>query len=199
MQNGQNFFRSFTIDYYPNELGAVESVNNNIHKFVIQYYIMQKFSIEIRWALILTILSILWSLLEKQMGLHDKQIAKHMLYNIIFTLVAFPVYLLALRDKRFNYFNNIMTWAKGFVSGAIISVIVAILSPGVTLLTYTIISPHYFKTAIAQAVGKGATLTNAEMYFNMESYLLQNAFTALSMGLVISSVAALFARNEQTN
>ena len=160
---------------------------------------MQKFSIEIKWALILTALSILWSLGEKQFGLHDEKISKHMLYNILFTLVAFPVYVLALRDKKANFFNNEMTWAQGFVSGAIVSVIVAIFSPAVSLITYTIISPEYFSKAVESAVAKGAPLANAEMYFNIESYMLQNAFTALSMGLVMSSIISLFTKTDKTN
>lgn len=158
---------------------------------------MQKFSIEIKWAVILTSLYILWSLLEKQMGLHDEKISKHMLYNIIFTFVAFPIYLLAIKDKKSNFFHNNITWSQGFVSGSIISVITAIFSPAVTLITYNFISPNYFKTAIANAVVKGAPLLNAEMYFNMESYMLQNAFTALSMGLVLSSIVSVFTKTNK--
>ena len=157
---------------------------------------MQKFSIEFKWGLILTILSILWSLLEKQMGLHDNQISKHMLYNIIFTFLAIPIYFLAIRDKKIDFFHNAMTWAQGFVSGAIVSVIVALLSPLITLFTYKIISPLYFKTAIDNAVAKGASLSNAQLYFNLESYMLQNAFTSISMGLVLSAAISLVLKNK---
>ena len=159
---------------------------------------MQKFSIEIKWAIILTILYILWSFFEKQLGLHDEKISKHMLYNILFTLVAFAAYILGIKEKKRIFFQNDMTWAQGFVSGAIMSVITAILSPLVTLITYKVISPNYFQIAISNAVSKGAPLANAEMYFNMESYMLQNAFTALSMGLVISSIVSLFTKSKKS-
>lgn len=157
---------------------------------------MRKFSIELKWGIVLTVLSLLWSLLEKQMGLHDHQISKHMLYNMIFTFLAVPVYFLAIRDKKVNYFYNVMTWAQGFVSGAIISVVLALLSPLVTLFTYKVVSPLYFEKATQTALSKGATLANAQMYFNLESYMLQNAFTALSMGLVVSAGIALLLKNK---
>lgn len=157
---------------------------------------MRKFSIELKWAIALTILSFLWSLLEKQMGLHDNKISKHMLYNMIFTFLALPVYFLALRDKKVNYFYNSMTWSQGFVSGAIISVIMALLSPLITLITYKVVSPHYFENAVQSAVSRGATLANAQMYFNLESYMLQNAFTAISMGLVVSAGISMLLKNK---
>lgn len=157
---------------------------------------MQKFTIEFKWAILLTILAMLWSVLERQMGFHSEQVAKHMLYNIIFSFLVIPVYFLAIRDKKQNYFKNTITWAQGFVSGAIVSVIMAVLSPLVTLFTYNVVSPNYFDLAISSAIQKGVALQTAQMYFNLESYMLQNAFTTLSTGLVLSALIALLLKNK---
>lgn len=38
---------------------------------------MEKFAVEIRWALVFGAMSLLWMMLEKMAGLHDQHIAKH--------------------------------------------------------------------------------------------------------------------------
>ncbi len=46
-----------------------------------------------------------------------------------FAIIAIAVYVFALLDKRKRDFGGRMTWIQGFVSGVIISIIVALLSP----------------------------------------------------------------------
>ena len=56
--------------------------------------------IEIKWAIIFTIIALLWMMFEKSMGWHDALIAKHALYTNWFGLIAILVYIVALLDKR---------------------------------------------------------------------------------------------------
>lgn len=159
---------------------------------------MKKFAIEIKWGVIFTFASLLWIFIEKQLGWHDELIAKQPIYTNLFGIVAIIIYVLALLDKRKNFFNGIMTWQQGFVSGMIISVVVAILSPLAQYISLEIISPNYFNNLIAYSVENGRmTQENAEAYFNLKSYIIQSFFFSLVVGIVTSAIVALFLRTKK--
>lgn len=157
---------------------------------------MKKFSIEIKWGIIFTIVSLLWMFLEKGLGWHDEHISKHVIYTNIFAIVAILVYVFALLDKRKNFYNGKMSWTQGFISGIIISVVVAILSPLAQYITHELITPEYFENAIEHAVETGRSREDAEAYFNLQSYILQSFFFALTVGTVTSALVALFVRRK---
>ncbi len=157
---------------------------------------MKKFSIEIKWGIIFSIISLLWMYLEKGLGWHDENIAEHAIYTNIFAIVAIILYVFALLDKRKNFYNGKMTWTQGFISGIIISVVVAILSPLAQYLTHEFITPDYFENAIEYSVESGNSRENAEAYFNMKSYILQSFFFALTVGTVTAAIVALFVRRK---
>lgn len=157
---------------------------------------MKKFSTEVKWGIIFSIISLLWMYLEKGLGWHDENIAEHAIYTNIFAIVAIVLYVFALLDKRKNFYNGKMTWTQGFISGIIISVVVAILSPLAQYLTHEFITPDYFENAIEYSVESGNSRENAEAYFNMESYILQSFFFALTVGTVTAAIVALFVRRK---
>ncbi|ESU28666.1 hypothetical protein FLJC2902T_12570 [Flavobacterium limnosediminis JC2902] len=158
---------------------------------------MKNFTIEIKWAFIFFIASLAWMFLEKSVGLHDQYIEKHPIYTNLFAIVAIAIYYFALRDKKKNFFNNQMTWKQGFVSGVYLSFFIAILSPLAQYVTSTIITPDYFKNVIAYAVEHNKMKReDAEMYFNLKSYIMQGIFGALSMGVVTSGIVAYFIKSK---
>jgi hypothetical protein len=136
--------------------------------------------------------------LEKAAGLHDTHIGKHAIYTNLFAIIAVIIYVLALRDKKQNFFGGSMTGIQGFITGIIISVVVAILSPFAQYIISTYITPEYFRNVIDYAVENGKmTLENAEAYFNLKSYMIQSAFGALAMGVVTSAVVAFFLKSKK--
>lgn len=158
---------------------------------------MKKFSIEIKWGVIFSVVSLLWMFLEKGLGWHDENIAQHAIYTNIFAIVAILLYVFALLDKRKNFYNGKMTWTQGFVSGIIISVVVAILSPLAQYITHEFITPDYFTNVIDYSVESGAmTREAAEEYFNLKSYIIQSFFFALVVGVVTSAIVAFFVRRK---
>ena len=160
---------------------------------------MSKFQIEAKWALIFTIAALLWMLLEKSLGWHDEHISKHAIYTNLFAVVAIAIYAIALVDKKKNFYNGTMSWTQGFISGTVLSVIIAILSPLAQYITQDIITPSYFDNAIAYATENNRmTKDAAETYFNLKSYILQSIFGALAMGVVTSAIVALFVRSKQS-
>lgn len=158
---------------------------------------MKKFAIEIKWGILFTIISLLWMFLEKGLGWHDEHIAQHAIYTNLFAIIAIVVYVFALLDKRKNFYGGKMTWSQGFISGIVVSVVVAILSPLAQYITHEFITPDYFENVITYSVDNGAlSRSAAEEYFNLTSYILQSFFFALVVGVVTSAIVAYFVKKE---
>ena len=156
---------------------------------------MNKFKIEIKWSVIFIIMMLLWMVMEKVTGLHDVHIDKHAIYTNFVAIPAIIVYVLALLDKRKNYYDGKMTYMQGFISGLIISIIVTIFSPLTQYITSTIITPDYFITIINYSVSQGMmTQTEAEAYFNLKSYMIQVLIGTPIMGIVTAAIVAIFTR-----
>ncbi len=159
---------------------------------------MKKFAIEIKWGIIFSLISLAWVFLEKILGWHDENIAQHAIYTNLFAIVAIVLYVLALLDKRKNFYNGQMTWSQGFISGIVISIVVAILSPVAMYITHNFITPDYFTNVIDYSVESGVMKREAaEEYFNLTSYIIQSFFFALVVGVVTSAVVAFFVRTKK--
>lgn len=156
---------------------------------------MGNLRVEIKWALIFTVVALLWMVFEKAMGWHGPKIEQHPIYTNFFALVAIVLYVLALRDKK-QSLGGTMTWKQGFISGVIISLIIMVLTPLSQYITHTFITPEYFQNAIAYAVDNDKlTQEQAEQYFNMKSYIIQSAIFAPVVGIVTSAIVAIFVRS----
>lgn len=161
---------------------------------------MKKYTTEIKWGLIFTIVALLWIVFERLMGWHGENIAQHVTMTNLFAIPAIVVYVLALLDKRKNDLGGIMTWGQGFTSGIIITLVVVVLSPLAQYLTHTIISPEYFANVIEYSVDSGnMTREEAEGYFSLNNYIMQSAIGGLIMGVLTSAVVAFFTKKKKTH
>src|SRR5690606_40686958 len=116
---------------------------------------MKNIKIEIKWAFIFALISLVWMLLEKLSGLHGEHIDYHMYLTNLFAIPAIVTMILALKDKKKNYYNGQMSFKEGLISGTIISVIIAVLSPITQWITSYVISPEYFPNVIKRSVELG--------------------------------------------
>lgn len=158
---------------------------------------MKKFGIEIKWAVIFVVTSLLWMWLEKLLGLHGEHIDKHATYTMLFAIPAIAIFVLALLDKRKNYYHGFMSYKQGFVSGLIITLFVAVLSPLTQYVTSEFISPDYFANVIEYSVETGTLERSvAEEHFTYGSYAVQAIIGAVVMGVVTSAVVAIFTRRK---
>lgn len=137
---------------------------------------MKNTRIEIKWGVIFVIVALIWMLLEKLVGLHQEHIDKHPVYTNFFAIPAIAVYVVALLDKRKNFYGGSMTYKQGFVSGLIITAVVFIINPLTQFIVSTVITPEFFPNAIKYAVENNKmTQQEAESYFSLENYILQGA------------------------
>ncbi len=156
---------------------------------------MGNYKVEIKWALIFTVVGLLWMVFEKAMGWHGPKIEQHPIYTNFFALVAIAIYVFALREKK-QSLGGTMTWKQGFIAGVIISLIIMVLTPLSQYITHAFISPEYFQNAIQYAVDNDKlTQEKAEQYFNMKSYVIQSAIFAPVVGIVTSAIVAIFVRS----
>lgn len=110
-------------------------------------------------------MSLLWMALEKATGLHDVYIEQHAIYTNLFFIPAVLVYVLTLRDKKYNFYNADVSYNQLFISGLIMSLMIALLAPLSTFVSVEYLSPEYFDNAIKMSVkNKIMSQTEAEEY-----------------------------------
>jgi len=161
---------------------------------------MKDIKIEIKWALIFILASLAWMAIEKALGWHDEKIADHATLTNFFAIPAIAIYVFAMLDKRKNYYHGRMTYKKAFLSGLIITLIVALFSPLTQYITSTLITPNYFSNVIEYAVSSGTmTQPDAEAYFNLKSYMVQALIGAAIMGIITSAVVAIFTQTKTSS
>ena len=158
---------------------------------------MKKYSIEIKWALRFTLLTLAWPIGEKAIGLHDVHIENYGLCSLLFVFPAFLFFYLALAEKKKYFYHNSITWQQGFICGAVISLIIAVLNPITQLVIYKSISPTFFDTIIAYKVKHGMSLKTVQEVFNLKSYIIQTTLSNLSYGFVTGALVSVFIRNKK--
>ncbi|ADQ16658.1 hypothetical protein Lbys_0917 [Leadbetterella byssophila DSM 17132] len=154
---------------------------------------------EIKWAIIFSVVGLIWMVLENVTGLHGKYIDYHMYLTNLFAVPAIYIMLRALQEKkRIDYQGN-MTYMQGLLSGLIFSIFIAILSPITQYITSYIIAPEYFENAIKRSVELGyfGTTEEAEAQFNFKNYVISGAIGALLMGIITSAIAMIFIRTQK--
>ena len=159
---------------------------------------MKNYSIEIKWAIRFTLLTLAWAIGEKSIGLHDVYIKDYAFYSLLFVFPAFLFFYLALVEKKKYSFNNQMIWKQGFVTGIVISFIIALLNPIAQYVIYKAITPHFFENIIEyKTKNTTMTLKTAQDIFNLKSYIIQTSFSGLSYGVITGAIVSLFIRNKK--
>lgn len=154
---------------------------------------IRKYKIEIKWALIFSVASLVWMMIERLTGLHSTHIAQHATYTNLFAIPCIGIYVWALIQKRNASFTRRITHLQAFVSGLIMTGIITLLSPLTQVITSYVITPYYFGHAITYAVQQNElTLAEAEAFFSLGNYIKQALIGAPVMGLFTSALAAFF-------
>lgn len=156
---------------------------------------MNSVKIEIKWAIAFFVATLLWMLLERLVGLHDQYIDQHALYTNFFAVIAIGVYVLALLNKRKQFYHGRMNYWQGEQSRLWLTFFIVILVPLAQYLTHTLITPDYFNNVSQLAVESNQmTQSQAQAYFSLPHYIQLSVIMAAIMGLITSLVVALFTR-----
>jgi hypothetical protein len=160
---------------------------------------LKKINTEIKWAIIFTIVTLLWMVLEKLTGLHGKYIDYHMYLTNLFAVPAIITMVMALKNKKKNFYNGFMTYKQGLIAGILISLFIAILSPLTQWITTYVIKPEYFPNVIKRSVELGyfKSTAEAEAQFNYKNYAVNSTIFSFVFGCVTSAVVMIFIRSKQ--
>jgi hypothetical protein len=161
---------------------------------------MGNVKIEIKWAIIFSVMTLLWMLLEKLAGLHSTYIDYHLYLTNLFAIPAIWIMVLALKDKKKSFYAGQMSYKQGLICGIILSVFIALISPLTQWITSYVITPEYFPNVIKRSVEIGyyKTIEEAEANFNYTNYAMQGAIGSLIMGIATTAIAMIFLRTKPT-
>lgn len=173
---------------------------NDIYESKLKRQTMKNLKIEVKWAFVFIGSLLLWMILERLVGLHDKHIDKHQYLTMLYSIVAISLYVFALLDKKKSFYKGAMSYKQGFISGLIITIIVTLFSPITQWIISNIITPDYFQNVIQYSVESGyyESITEAEAQFNLNNYIVQSTVGALIMGLVTTAIVAFFVRTKDS-
>lgn len=159
---------------------------------------MGNLKIEIKWAIYFTLMTLAWMLLEKLCGLHGKYIDYHLYLTNLFAIPAIWFMVLALKDKKKNFYNGRISYTQGLVSGIILSAFIALLSPLTQWITSYLITPEYFPNVIKRSVELGYYKTTAEAgaHFNYKNYAINSTIFAFVFGAITTAIAMIFIRTK---
>ncbi|SDG37775.1 DUF4199 domain-containing protein [Psychroflexus sediminis] len=158
---------------------------------------MKKFDIELKWASVFTALSIAWVYLEKYLGYHDEFVSTQAIFSFWLLIPQALIYVLAIREKREKYYDGQITWQKAFISGVILSAIIAGLSPAAVYIMVEFVSPEFLSIIVEEKAAQGMPREGAVQIYNLNSLVTQAIFNNLASGVFFSAVIALIFRNKK--
>lgn len=151
---------------------------------------------EFKWGVIFSVMGLVWLILEYMVGLHGRFIAWHPYLTNLVAIPSVIVMVLAILEKR-RVLGGAITFKQAFLCGFGVSLVVAVLSPITQFIFHRFINPGYFENAIRYGVEQGkTTLTEAQAFFNLQSYMMQSVFAAVIIGSITSLVIAAMIRKE---
>lgn len=160
---------------------------------------MHNIKIEIKWAIIFSVVGLLWMGLEKLFGLHGKYIDYHLYLTNLFAIPAIWMMVLALKEKKEKYDHHQITYKQGLISGIILSLFISILSPLTQWITTFVITPEYFPNVIKRSVELGyySSTQEAQANFNYKNYAIQGAIFAFIIGVLTTAIAMVFLKTKK--
>ncbi|MFT7343634.1 MAG: hypothetical protein ACI9XP_000208 [Lentimonas sp.] len=156
---------------------------------------MKNWKHEWKWAIIFTVMMILWMIMEVSLGYHHEKIAQHAIVTNLVAIPAITIFVLAFLQKRKTILNGKMTYMDGVKSGLVMSIIIMLFTPIMQYITATVISPDYFQNMIDFSVEQNIyTQVEAESFFNLKMFVVSSTIGSLIMGIVTSAIVAIFTR-----
>jgi hypothetical protein len=141
---------------------------------------LKKIHIELKWAINFGIAFLLWMIIEKSSGLHDRRISDYIVYTNVFVLITVGLYFVALLDKKKNVYQGNMSQSQGFISGILLTLFIGLLTPFLLRISLTYISPDFFSSMKSYMLNtKKMSAAQVNLYYNYRSYLLQTLFSYL--------------------
>jgi hypothetical protein len=150
-----------------------------------------KLKIEFRFAVLASLLTLLWLTTEFVSGIQDKFIVIQPYVSLLGVVILIPLicFRLALKEKIEEFGR--LTFRQAFLTGFIITIFTCILMVPTQLAFHRLINPDFFETMI-QYTAKNSKISveAAALFFNLKSYLIQAVLYNLVAGTIIALILA---------
>lgn len=154
---------------------------------------MSAFRTEIKYALLISLLTLLWLAMEYMLGLQDTYIQFHWYCSLL--AIAIPILCIqrAIEEKRQTQDGHI-TFKQALLTGFMTTFFAAVLSAPIQVIFHQLINPYFFETMMTYTLSRAQHLhlninearQEAELYFNLTSYIIQSGFGTLFLGTIIA-------------
>jgi hypothetical protein len=159
---------------------------------------MKQFSIEFRWAFTFLLAQTLWIMFERTLGFHDEKLQFQPLFSMLFNFILIAIYILAIRDKKIKIYKGQMTWQEGFVTGLMLTLIIALFTTMTEYTKHHVISPYLLDDMKAMILEeKRMTNEQADKYFSFSKTLSNSIFFTISIGVLITSIVAWIMKSKE--
>ncbi|MBP6731564.1 MAG: DUF4199 domain-containing protein [Chitinophagales bacterium] len=160
---------------------------------------MDSLRIEIRYAMLVTLLMLLWLAVEFMVGLHEEPLIA---YHPIVTMFALIIPIVCARmavNEKIELLGGKITFGQAFLTGFLVAFFAAVLSVPSELIFNKLINPDFFSNMIIYSVkmGKAKSYEEAAMYFNLTSYIIQTGLGTLVFGTLIALIMAWRMRTDK--
>lgn len=158
--------------------------------------------LEIKYAFIISIFTLLWLVFEMISGLQSEYLEWHAIVTNFSLLIPILGIWFAINEFKGMRVTK-YTFQKGFGVGFRITLINTVLSLPIIYLFYEFVNPDWQSTMMeasknkALLEGKNAeqAVEQARVYFSMKSYMIQAAIGTLIFGSIVSSVVAFVVKS----
>lgn len=161
---------------------------------------------EIKYALILGIIAMIWMPVEYLLGLHSQHFAIYLYTkNLFFLVPIFCIYKTMAEKKKLS--GGTLSYEKAFLSGLFMSAMVIPFTVTGQYLYYTVINPGFFSIMIDHAVlaahqaGENPlqALADAQEKYTFTRLMIESFLGPLFGGITFSAIIGLFIRTKKNS
>ena len=158
---------------------------------------MKDFKVELKWALIYSVTTLIWLIIERYLGLHDEHLDRQLRFMVILGVLYLCIYYFGLRDKKVNFYHGQINFKEDLKFALIMSLIVAVLSLFVQFIFVRTISPDYLSNMANYMVKHGRfTKEGADEFYSVSNQLKNSAYTNLVIGVFFGAICAALHKNK---
>jgi hypothetical protein len=157
---------------------------------------MSQYRIEIKWAIINAVVSMLWFLGERIAGFHGKYLSEQANISLLLFFPIIIIYFLGCIDKKRNFYKGDMTYLQGFLFGLRLTVYILILTPFTQFISSYVISPDFFNRMIDYSVQAGSlTMDQAKRQFSYGNFLFISILSEIITGVPIAAFVPIWTKS----
>jgi len=156
---------------------------------------LKVFKTEIKWAIVIGILQLLWLILEFFLGFHDDFISYSPIVSLSFYVPIIFVIYYAIKENKEGLYEGNMDLMKGIKTGFFTALFAVPLMAIVKFAFFTWASPDYFSTLIDYKVSTGFNRDKMILHFTLKNHLRELIFFP-SMGLLFSLLGSFLLKNK---